>query len=134
MRQAAIAGRPPAGCIRLSRLLDGRSVVGGEANFIEDMRDNGTAIGVYSRGDKATAFVPTGRIIVSVGEARTLDSSCDAFMELGYRVVKASTVAPNAGWLSHRSGVIAEALLGCERLRRLDFVSIVEPEMLRAVS
>lgn len=130
--KAAISGRTPNGCVRLSRLIDGRDVITGDANHIEDLRDGGDAVAVYRRGNNESAFVPTGRIMVKVSAEYTLESSCEIFNELGYSVIRACEDAPNAGWLRHRSNILVEALLGCERLRRLDVVEFVEPEMLRA--
>ncbi len=131
--KAAVSGRTPTGCVRLSGLIDGRDVITGDANHIEDLRDGGEAVAVYRRGNNDSSFVPTGRIMVKVSADVTLESSYEAFKELGYSIIRACDSAPNAGWLRHRSDVLVEALLGCERLRRLDVVEFVEPEMLRAM-
>lgn len=132
MGKAAISGRTPCGCIRLSSLIDGRDVITGDTNQLEDLRDGGRAVAVYRRGDHEREFVPTGRIMVRVADDITLESACETFKELGYRVHRACDKAPSSGWLRHETNVPAEALLGCERLRRLDAVVFVEPEMLQA--
>jgi len=132
--KAAISGDVPLGCIKLSKLIDGREVISGDERCIENLRDDGQAIAVYRRGDTDNAFVPTGRIMVKVVDDATLESTSESFKELGYRVHRACDSLPSAGWLRHRSDNMAEALLGCERLRRLDAVVFIEPEMLRALN
>jgi len=109
-------------------------VISGDEHCIENLRDDGQAIAVYRRGDTDNAFVPTGRIMVKVVDDATLESTSESFKELGYRVHRACDSLPSAGWLRHRSDNMAEALLGCERLRRLDAVVFIEPEMLRALN
>lgn len=132
--EAAIFGDVPIGCKKLSRLIDGREVIRGDAHYIEDLRDGGQAIAVYRRGETEKAFVPTGLIMIKVVDDATLESVSESFKELGYRVHRACETLPSAGWLRHRSENMAEALLGCERLRILDAVVFVEPEMLLALN
>ena len=48
----------------------------------------------------------------------------------GYKIVEKIDYAENAGWLADRSGSIAKALVGIEKLESIKDVENVEPQML----
>jgi len=78
-------------------------------------------------GDSA---VPTGVVFVRFAAGVRAGGRRAELLAAGFTVDSLPPWAPSAAWVRSRSGVIADALRGLSRLRRLREVEAAEPEVL----
>ena len=64
-------------------------------------------------------------------EGRKIEELSAAIEAAGYRIQEIPGYARQTAWLVVRSGSLADALAGLERLRAVEGVVVVEPQLLR---
>ena len=89
---------------------------------------------VYSLQPSGLLYVPTGRIFIRLKEDKRLQELSGALQALAFVIVDIPDYAPHSGWLEHRSGEIHRALTELIRLKRLEDVENIEPQMLSSRS
>ena len=87
---------------------------------------------VYTLAQGGSLAVPTGLVLLRLGEHIPIADRRDAVEAAGYEVAETLSYAPNAAWLRARSGKIADALKGTKELEKIPGVENVEPQMLMA--
>jgi hypothetical protein len=73
---------------------------------------------------------PTGRIFIRLADGVNISERSDEIEKAGYEIAEKIDYAPNAGWLTERSGSVEKALAGIEKLESIKDVENVEPQML----
>ena len=73
---------------------------------------------------------PTGRVFIRFADAVNISERAGEIEKAGYEIAEKIAYAPNAGWLTERSGSVAKALAGIEKLESIKDVENVEPQML----
>lgn len=85
---------------------------------------------VYELHPGGSPAVPTGLVFIRFREGVDLASRQQEIEEASYQVAQVPPFASNAAWLRARSGAIADALTGIQKLEALPDVENVEPQML----
>ena len=88
---------------------------------------------VYVTEESGSYAVPTGVISIRAVEGSDIEELRSQIEESGYRIKEIPRYARHAGLLTARSGSVAQALSGLERLTAIPRVVAVEPQVLRAV-
>jgi len=89
---------------------------------------------VYTLAQGGSLAVPTGLVLLRLGEHIPIAERKDAVKAAGYEVAETLSYAPNAAWLRAGNGKIADALRGIKALEKIPGVENVEPQMLMAAS
>lgn len=92
--------------------------------------DGGTFGPIYRRAKGGGLVVPTGRVLVRFAEGEPAEHHRDELADAGFDIEDVLSYAPHAAWLRARSGDIADALAGLDRLAARPGVEHVEPQML----
>jgi hypothetical protein len=106
------------------------NVCRGEVSMVSALHFDLTVTPVYRLAPNGPQGVPSGLVFIrfqshiSVEERRQELDSC------GYFIRESLSYAPHAGWLESLDGNIATALHGLAKLRALNDVVLVEPQML----
>ena len=87
-----------------------------------------------SGGAARSMAVPTGRVFIRFADGVKVGDRETEIRKAGYAVDQKLDYAPNAAWLSARSGSIADALNGISALQKIGDVENVEPQMLLEAS
>ena len=87
---------------------------------------------VYTLQPGGSPAVPTGLVFIRLRDGVPIAASEAEITNAGYEIAERVEYAPNAAWLRARSGDIADALKGIERLTSIPDVENVEPQMLMA--
>ncbi len=85
---------------------------------------------VYTLQPGGAPAVPTGLVFIRLRNGLPIDGSEAEIKKAGYEIAERVEYASNAAWLRARSGNIADALKGIERLKSMPDVENVEPQML----
>ena len=93
-------------------------------------RSHGSDRVVYATQPEGSAAVPTGRIFIRFEDGIDVAEREGEIEKAGYRIAEKIAYAENAAWLRERSGSVAKALTGIEKLEKIKGVENVEPQML----
>lgn len=85
---------------------------------------------VYTSQPGGSPAVPSGRIFIRFEDGINVADRKPEIEKAGYKIAENIAYAENAAWLSERSGSVAKALVGIEKLERINGVENVEPQML----
>jgi hypothetical protein len=85
---------------------------------------------VYAPLGGNSLAVPTGQVFLRFRAGETVAAHREALQQAGFTITRELDVAPQAAWIGASSGSIAEALSGLPRLRAIDGVESVEPQLL----
>ena len=131
---AAHGKQPPAETDPVQLLNDGAIAIyeGDPPTAFASMPDRLSPI--YTLAQGGSLAVPTGLVLLRLGEHIPIADRLDAVEAAGYEVAETLSYAPNAAWLRARSGKIADALAGTKELEKIPGVENVEPQMLMASS
>jgi hypothetical protein len=116
----------------LLRLEEGRIAV--YEGDVPAARPRGALTPVYSLDPRGRLAVPTGRIFLRLRDSARMVERRAAIESAGYRVDEIPAYAPQAAWLTSRTGDIADALGRLGLLEALADVENVEPQMLLEAS
>ena len=90
-----------------------------------------TAAGViYRIQPGGSTAEPTGRVFIRFPDGINISERATEIEKAGYEIAEKIDYAPNAGWLTERSGSVAKAITGIEKLESIKDVENVEPQML----
>lgn len=104
------------------------AVVRQPADHPVDYKESEPRRPVYRVGDTDAVAIPTGRLFVRLPKRDTLESNTEILDSLGMRVDAQNTWAPHTGWVTLKSGNIADAISQVESVaERLN--ARVEPEL-----
>lgn len=84
----------------------------------------------YTSQPEGSPAVPTGRVFIRFEDGLKVADRSTEIEDAGYKIAEKIDYAENAAWLSERSGSIARALAGIEKLESIKGVENVEPQML----
>ncbi|PSB36185.1 hypothetical protein C7B81_14420 [Aphanothece cf. minutissima CCALA 015] len=87
---------------------------------------------VYAQPGTGALAVPTGQLFIRFRPGESAQAHRAALEQAGCRIVAVPDHAPEAAWLRARHGDLAEALGCVARLRQLEGVASVEPQLLMA--
>ena len=87
---------------------------------------------VYAQPGTGALAVPTGQIFIRFRPGESALAQRAALEQAGCRIASVPDHAPEAAWLRARRGGLAEALRCVARLRQLEGVLSVEPQLLMA--
>jgi hypothetical protein len=85
---------------------------------------------VYAQPGSGALAVPTGQLFIRFRPGESALAHRAALEQAGCRIAAAPDHAPEAAWLRARSGRVADALGCVARLRQLEGVASVEPQLL----
>lgn len=85
---------------------------------------------VYAPLGGGSLAVPTGQVFLRFRAGESVAAHRDALQQAGFSIARELDYAPQAAWIRARSGSIAEALSGLSRLKAIDGVESVEPQLL----
>jgi hypothetical protein len=85
---------------------------------------------VYTSLPEGSPAVPTGRVFIRFKDGVKVADRNSDIEDAGYKIAEKIDYAENAAWLSERSGSVAKALAGIEKLESIKGVENVEPQML----
>lgn len=85
---------------------------------------------IYRMQPGGSTAKPTGRVFIRLTDGINISERSDEIEKAGYEIAEKIDYAPNAGWLTERSGSVAKALAGIEKLESIKDVENVEPQML----
>ncbi len=85
---------------------------------------------VYAQPGTGALAVPTGQLFIRFRPGESALAHRAALEQAGCRIAAAADHAPEAAWLRARSGRVADALGCVARLRQLEGVASVEPQLL----
>jgi len=85
---------------------------------------------VYAPLGGDSLVVPTGQVFLRFRAGESVAAHRDAVRQAGFTIARELDYAPQAAWIRARSGSIAEALSGLSRLKAIDGVESVEPQLL----
>jgi hypothetical protein len=85
---------------------------------------------VYAQPGIGALAVPTGQLFIRFRPGESALAHRAALEQAGCRIAAAPDHAPEAAWLRARSGRVADALGCVARLRQLEGVESVEPQLL----
>jgi hypothetical protein len=88
---------------------------------------------VYATPSGGGVVVPTGQVFIEFATNETVQQHLAAIEQAGYVIHHSLSYAPNAAWLTAKSGQITDALSRLVPLRLIPQVVTVEPEMLMPV-
>lgn len=86
---------------------------------------------VYSLSSSDSLVVPTGLVLIRFSSEVTVNSRQEEIEKAGYQMFKKINYAPNAAWLTAKSGKISDSLLKISYLEAISDVENVEPQMLQ---
>jgi hypothetical protein len=92
------------------------------------------AVGPVYRRSGGSLAVPTGRVFVRFGEGEPVRARTSDLEAAGFEVEEVPGYAPHAAWVRPASGRVADALAGLDRLRRVQGVEHVEPQLVGEVA
>jgi hypothetical protein len=87
---------------------------------------------VYAQPGTGALAVPTGQLFIRFRPGESAQAHRAALEQAGCRIAAVPDHAPEAAWLRARRGGLAEALGCVARLRQLEGVASVEPQLLMA--
>ena len=85
---------------------------------------------VYRLGAEGPLAVPSGRVFVRFSEGTSMSDRRAEVEAAGFEIDDILSYAPQAGWLSPRSGRVADALRRFPALARIAYAEAVEPQLL----
>ena len=88
-----------------------------------------TITAVYMLEPSGSMAVPTGQVMIRFPEGIAIESQESVIREAGYEIAQTLFYAPHTAWLKARSGEVADALCWISRLKGIDRVEHVEPQM-----
>jgi len=101
-----------------------------ELEFADGKAERADARPVYVLQPGGTPAVPTGLVFVRFKEGVKPNERTRDIEKAGYEIEQTLDYAPEAAWLRAKSGEIADALKGIDKLARIADVENVEPQML----
>jgi hypothetical protein len=85
---------------------------------------------VYEVQPGGTPAVPTGRVFVRFASSVNATARRNQIRSAGYHIVQELPYAPQAAWVEANSGDVQDSLRNLDKLKKLDDVENVEPQML----
>ena len=101
-----------------------------ELEFADGKAERDDARPVYVLQPGGTPAVPTGLVFVRFKEGVKPNERTKDIEKAGYEIEQALDYAPEAAWLRAKSGDVADALRGIDKLTKITDVETVEPQML----
>lgn len=89
-----------------------------------------TVTPVYRLGPNGPQGVPSGRVFIRFQSQVPVEGRRQGLEACGFFISEPLSYAPHAAWLQSMDGNIATALNGFAKLRTLEDVVLVEPQML----
>jgi len=102
-----------------------RGEVSAMAAFLSDL----TVTPVYRLGPNGPQGVPSGRVFIRFRSQVSVEGRRQELEACGFFISEPLSYAPHAAWLQSKDGNIATALNGFAKLRALQDVVLVEPQM-----
>jgi len=102
----------------------------GEISTVPALPSDLTVTPVYRLGPNGPQGVPSGRVFIRFEEQVHVEERRQELKTCGFFISEPLSYAPHAAWLQSMDGNIATALNGFAKLRALQDVVLVEPQML----
>jgi len=106
------------------------NVCRGEVSIISALPSDLALTPVYRLGPNGPQGVPSGRVFIRFPEQVPVEERRSELKACGFFISEPLSYAPHAAWLQSIDGNIATALNGFAKLRALQDVVLVEPQML----
>jgi hypothetical protein len=106
------------------------NVCRGEISTVSALPSDLTVTPVYRLGSHGPQGVPSGRVFIRFRSQVHVEGRRQELKAWGFFISEPLSYAPHAAWLQSLDGNIATALNGFAKLRALQDVVLVEPQML----
>jgi len=98
------------------------------------LHPDGTKISaVYRREHNGPFAVPTGEVFIRFEENTRMEPRRAEIEKAGFTIRQVLSYAPHAGWVRPTSGRISDAIIQYARLKQIDGIQLVQPQMLMRV-
>lgn len=101
----------------------------GSPDAQKSLSQTATITAVYMLEPGGSIAVPTGQVMIRFSEGIAIESREAVIREAGYEIAQTLFYAPHTAWLKARSGEVSDALCWISRLKGIDQVEHVEPQM-----
>ena len=101
----------------------------GEPGLPKQLTQAATITAVYALEPSGLMAVPTGQVMIRFAESVAIESQEAVIRAAGYEIAQTLFYAPHTAWLRATSGEVADALCWISRLKAIDQVEHVEPQM-----
>ncbi len=106
------------------------NVCRGEASVLSALPANLTLTPVYRLEPNGPQGVPSGKVFIRFQSQVPVEGRQQELEACGFSIRESLSYAPHAAWLRSRDGNIATALNDIAKLRDLNDIELVEPQML----
>ncbi|GJL70584.1 MAG: hypothetical protein NPIRA06_32190 [Nitrospirales bacterium] len=106
------------------------NVCRGEAFVMSTLPVNLILTPVYRLEPNGPQGVPSGRVFIRFQSHVSVEGRREELEACGFLIRESLSYAPHAAWLQSQDGNIATALHGMAKLRDLNDIELVEPQML----
>ena len=106
------------------------NVCRGEVSVMSTLPANLTLTPVYRLEPNGPQGVPSGNVFIRFQSQVPVEGRRQELEACGFSIRESLTYAPHAAWLQSQDGNIATALNGIAKLRDLNDIELVDPQML----